>query len=116
MLLVIRRAWLLRPGLGLSQQKVTSAGQFITLGIDFAMPERGIRSTYSQSPCQILTYDAGGILSAASGFFFSTPDDRTCLITNRHVVTGLDNFTGRHLNSTHARVPIRIGVKLSSYL
>ena len=62
------------------------------------MPERGIRSTYSQCPFQIQMCDANGIIGTGSAFFFELAD-QWFLITNWH------NFSGRHAFSKQPLVP-----------
>ncbi|MCD9015479.1 serine protease [Parachryseolinea silvisoli] len=78
------------------------------------MPEKGIRSTYSQSPFQILMYDDQGMLSTGTGFFYELRDE-LFLITNWH------NFSGRHFLtkdplSPQKRFPLFIQTKLSTYI
>ena len=77
------------------------------------MPERGVRSTYSQCPFQIQTYHEQRLLGTGSAFFY-THDDDWFLITNWH------NFSGRHFLSgkplSHSgRFPTRIRAKWSKY-
>ena len=78
------------------------------------MPEKGIRSTLSQSPFQIQMWDRQGIISTGSGFFFELGGE-WFLVTNWH------NFAGRHAFTKEpliqpARFPEYIKVKFASYL
>lgn len=41
-------------------------------------------------------------LSSATGFFLRTTDGQSYLVTNWHVVTGINPMTGRHLSTTNA--------------
>ena len=77
------------------------------------MPERGIRSTYSQCPLQIFICDKHGIIGTGSAFFYTIAHD-WFLITNWHNVTGMDIFTKKPLFKK--RIPEFIKVKLSSYI
>ncbi len=77
------------------------------------MPERGIRSTYSQCPFQLLMCDKGGVIASGTGFFFEV-DDQWFVVTNWHNVTGRDFQTSKLL-SKHARIPTHLIAKLSTY-
>ena len=77
------------------------------------MPERGIRSTYSQCPFQLLMCDQGGLISSGTAFFHET-DGKWFVITNWHNVTGRDFQTGKTLSS-QARVPTHLLGKLATY-
>lgn len=79
------------------------------------MPERRVRSTYSQAPVQILLYDGGGIVSSGSGFFFTHRADRY-LITNWHIVTGRNFFTRAVLDKVNARTPSWLEIKTSTWV
>ena len=78
------------------------------------MPEHGIRSTYSQCPCQLLIRDQNKkVLSAATAFFFET-GGVWFIITNWHVVSGR-HFLNRQ-PPTHPFIePFSLTAKLSSY-
>ena len=78
------------------------------------MPEQGIRSTYSQCPFQIQTWDNHGPLGAGTGFFYEY-EDEWFLITNWHIVSGKDPFTKMPLNDQEC-FPTFIKSKLFSYL
>lgn len=78
------------------------------------MPEHGIRSTYSQCPFELLMCDDEGILSSGTGFFFET-NSELFLITNWHVVSGIDCFTRQRLDAD-GRFPTKLTAKLSSYV
>ena len=82
------------------------------------MPEKGVRLTYSQSSFQVLLVDQNEeCLSTATAFFFRASDGNDYVITNRHNVTGLDNFTGEFLSPTsHNRKPTRLTAKLSTFV
>lgn len=76
------------------------------------MPEKGIRSTYSQSPFQILMNDDNGIISTGTAFFYSL-DKEWFLITNWH------NISGKHFISKEkigTRLPTFIEAKLATYI
>lgn len=76
------------------------------------MPEKGIRSTYSQSPFQILMYDNDGLISTGTAFFYKL-NNENFLITNWH------NISGRHFISKNllgTRRPTYIKAKFSTYL
>lgn len=45
------------------------------------MPEKGVRSKYSQSPFQILMYDDHGLISTGTAFYY-TFNEEWFLITN----------------------------------
>tara|TARA_A100001391_G_scaffold196839_1_gene176063 strand:- start:4138 stop:5049 length:912 start_codon:yes stop_codon:yes gene_type:complete len=77
------------------------------------MPENGVRSTYSQSPFQILMYDDLGLISTGTAFYYSL-DDEWFLITNWH------NVSGKHFLSkealTKSRFPTYVKGKISAYI
>lgn len=78
------------------------------------MPEKGVRSTYSQCPFQIYLCDDEGTISTGSAFFYAV-ENEWFLITNWH------NFSGRHFLtkeplSSPGRFPTYIKAKLSSYV
>jgi hypothetical protein len=77
------------------------------------MPENGVRSTYSQSPFQILMYDEHGLISTGTAFYYYL-DNEWFLITNWH------NISGKHFLSksalTQGRFPTYIKAKISSYV
>ena len=88
--------------------------QETTNGDAWSMPERGIRSTYSQCPFQLLVRDQSGIVqSSASAFFFET-DGVWFIITNWHVVSGRNFLDGEPLATTF-REPFSLIAKLSSH-
>ena len=78
------------------------------------MPERKIRSTYSQCPFQIQTWDDHGILGAGTGFFYESREE-WFLITNWHVVSGLNPFTQKP-QFDHGCFPTYIKPKFFSYI
>ena len=77
------------------------------------MPEKGIRSTYSQCPFEIQTWDQQGLLSTASAFFYEL-DQSWFLVTNWHVISGRNSLTKRPLMQS-GRFPTSIKAKISSY-
>lgn len=78
------------------------------------MPEQGIRSTYSQCPFQIQTWDDQGIIGAGTGFFYEC-DSEWFLITNWHIVSARDPFTKEPLNNPE-RFPTFMRPKFASYI
>ncbi len=77
------------------------------------MPEKGIRSTYSQCPFQIQSWDQLGMLATGTAFFYEHHGD-WFLVTNWH------NLSGRHFLSKQplggsGRCPTFIKAKLSQY-
>ena len=78
------------------------------------MPEWGIRSTYSQCPFQIQTWDNHGLLGAGTGFFYEYGDE-WFLITNWHIVSGKDPFT-QEPQFAQGVFPAFIKAKFFSYL
>ena len=78
------------------------------------MPERGIRSTYSQCPFQIQVCDSHGVIATGTGFFFELTGD-WFLITNWHNFSGKNAFTKMPL-SKDLRFPEHINVKFASYI
>lgn len=74
------------------------------------MPENGIRSTYSQSPFQILMYDNDGLISTGTAFFYSY-NDENFLITNWHNISGRHFITKELLGK---RRPTYIKAKLAT--
>ena len=75
------------------------------------MPEKGVRSTYSQCPFQILTCNKGGITGAASGFLYEY-DQELFLITNWHVLSGIGFL--QNCSSSISQFPTHIKIKFSS--
>ena len=76
------------------------------------MPEHGIRSTYTQSPFQILTYDDRGLISTGTAFFYGL-NEELFLITNWH------NISGKHFLSKEKlgkRCPTYIEAKFITYI
>lgn len=78
------------------------------------MPEKGIRSTYSQSPFQILMYDDQGLISSGSGFFYEYLDENY-LITNWHNISG-KHFLTKDPIGNNRRFPTYIKAKISSWV
>lgn len=77
------------------------------------MPENGIRSTYSQSPFQILMHDDHGLISTGTAFFYSLAGD-WFLITNWHNISGKHFLSKEPLSGN--RFPTYIKAKISSYV
>jgi hypothetical protein len=77
------------------------------------MPEKGIRSTYSQSPFQILMYDENGLISTGTAFFYEF-NFENYLITNWHNVTGKHFLTKDKLDKKSGRLPTYIEAKLAT--
>ena len=78
------------------------------------MPEKGIRSTYSQCPFEIQMWDDDEIISTGSGFFYEV-NGRWFLITNWHNLSGKHFISKQPLNPNN-RFPTLIKVKLFSYV
>ena len=78
------------------------------------MPEKGIRSTYSQCPFQIQLWDGSGYLGAGTGFFYEVDGD-WFLVTNWHIVSGRDSVTKRPLDPS-GRVPTYIKSRFATYI
>ncbi|MCY4363217.1 MAG: hypothetical protein OXE42_13710 [Gammaproteobacteria bacterium] len=76
------------------------------------MPEKGVRSTYSQCPFELQMYDEQGMIATGSAFFFEI-NDEWFLITNWHNVSGKHFLENRPL--LNGRFPTRLVAKLSSY-
>lgn len=76
------------------------------------MPENGIRSSYSQSPFQILMYDDAGLVSTGTAFYYEF-EGETYLVTNWHNISGRHFLTKEKLGS---RCPTYIKAKLSTYI
>lgn len=76
------------------------------------MPEQGIRSTYTQSPFQILMFDGNGLISTGTAFFYET-NEENFLITNWHNISGKNFLTKEKLTG---RFPTYIKAKLSTYI
>lgn len=72
------------------------------------MPEKGIRSTYSQAPFRISTHDLGGQISTGTAFHYFHGGKRF-IVTNWHNLTGRDFFSRKNLNE-QARTPLWIEV------
>ena len=77
------------------------------------MPENGTRSTYSQCPFQVLTFNEDDLIGSASGFFYEH-DQEWFLITNWHVLSGI-GFPQNNNSLDSCRPPTHIKIKLSSY-
>lgn len=77
------------------------------------MPENGVRSTYSQSPVQILMYDENGLISSGTAFFYMH-EEEWFLITNWHNISGKHFLTKEPLRCR--RFPTYIKAKISSYI
>ncbi len=77
------------------------------------MPEKGIRSTYSQCPFELLMQDQKGTIASGSGFFFEV-DDQWFAITNWHNVSGRHFLNHKPLSNCN-RFPTHLTVKLCSY-
>lgn len=77
------------------------------------MPENGVRSTYSQSPFQILMYDGQGLISTGTAFFYYV-DSCWFLITNWHNISGKHFLNKQPLPS--GRLPTYIKAKISAYI
>ena len=81
------------------------------------MPEKGIRSTYSQSPFQIYICDDSGVISTGTAFLYRDSDE-SFLVTNWHNVSGKHFLSKEPLsqNPLTARFPTHIKAKLSTYV
>lgn len=77
------------------------------------MPEKGVRSTYSQAPFMISTHDFGGQISTGTAFHY-LHDGKRFIVTNWHNLTGRDFFNGRNLNE-QARTPLWLEVHTALY-
>ncbi len=77
------------------------------------MPEKGVRSTYSQSPVQILMHDDQGLISTGTAFFYSL-DDEWFLVTNWHNISGKNFLTKDPISGL--RFPTYIKAKISAYI
>lgn len=71
------------------------------------MPELGVRSTFSQSPFQLLMNDNAGLISTGTGFFYEHLNEHY-LITNWHNISGRHFLTNEPLSS---RLPTFIEAK-----
>lgn len=79
------------------------------------MPKNGIRSTYSQCPVQVRLLDERHeVISYGTAFWFEC-DGTWHLITNRHNVTGLNNFTNGVIDP-QGRRPLCADIMLSAML
>lgn len=78
------------------------------------MPKDGVRSTYSQAPCQILMCDRAGIMSSGTAFFYEC-EGRRFLVTNWHNVSGRDVFTKQKIDPA-GRVPQFLFVKAAQFM
>lgn len=78
------------------------------------MPERGVRSTYSQCPFQIWLQDDSGLLSTGTAFLYTHSDQRY-LITNWHNVSGR-NFRDKSYMRSDKRVPTTLKAKWATKL
>ena len=70
------------------------------------MPEKGIRSTYSQCPFEIQMWDDQGIISTGTAFFYEFRN-RWFFVTNWH------NFSGRHFVT---KCPLSYGARTPTYI
>jgi len=77
------------------------------------MPEKGIRSTYSQAPFKISTHDYGGEIATGTAFHYLCDGNRF-IVTNWHNLTGRNFFSGENLNNS-ARTPLWIEVHTASW-
>lgn len=77
------------------------------------MPEKGVRSTYSQAPFRISTHDLGGQIAVGTAFHYHHNGQRF-IVTNWHNVTGRDFFSGKNLTAL-ARMPLWIEVHTASW-
>lgn len=77
------------------------------------MPEKGVRSQYSQCPFQIYMYDSHGIISTGTAFYFENNQEHF-LVTNWHNLSGKNCFSKDSL--TIGRHPTYIKAKLSTYI
>jgi hypothetical protein len=77
------------------------------------MPENGVRSTYSQSPVQILMYDDQGLISTGTAFFYAYAEE-WFLVTNWHNISGKNFLNKKPL--TKSRFPTYIKAKISAYV
>lgn len=77
------------------------------------MPERGIRSTYSQCPFEIQMWDHEGVISTGTAFFYEV-NEEWFLITNWHNLSGRHFLTDKPLSSS-GRLPTFIKAKFSQY-
>ncbi|CAM3482466.1 trypsin-like peptidase domain-containing protein [Pseudoalteromonas maricaloris] len=77
------------------------------------MPEKGIRSTYSQSPVQILMFDDHGLISTGTAFFYSL-NNEWFLVTNWHNISGKNFITKDPISGS--RFPTYIKAKISAYI
>lgn len=77
------------------------------------MPERGIRSSYSQCPFEIQMYDQQGLLSTGTAFYYELAGE-WFLVTNWHNFSGRHFLTGEPLTES-GRFPTYIKAKLSKY-
>lgn len=78
------------------------------------MTENGVRSSWSQSPFQILMHDDDGLISSGTAFFYMF-NGNSYLLTNRHNVTGIHPYSGAFLNPDHRR-PLKLICKLSKWI
>lgn len=76
------------------------------------MPEKGIRSTYTQSPFQILMYDNDGLISTGTAFLYEY-NSALYLITNWHNVSGKHFLSKEKLGT---RCPTYIEAKFITYI
>lgn len=76
------------------------------------MTGQGIRSTYTQSPFQILMFDDKGLISTGTAFFYDS-NGKNFLITNWHNISGKNYITKESLNG---RLPTFIVAKLSTWI
>ena len=79
------------------------------------MPEKGIRSTYSQCPLQLLICDDTGSLSTGTACYFFAADGAEFLITNWHIVSGKNPFDQKYLRKDQ-RVPIILKARIATWV
>lgn len=77
------------------------------------MPEKGIRSRYSQSPFQLFMCDDHGTISTGSAFYYENKNGNLFLITNWHNISGR-HFLTKKLLSREARYPTFVKLKVCS--
>ncbi|HEI6975265.1 TPA: hypothetical protein SK287_003425 [Yersinia enterocolitica] len=77
------------------------------------MARNGVRSTYSQSPMQIIMCDEHGVISTGTAFHYSC-NGSVFLITNWHNISGRHFLTKEPLSNNN-RFPTYIKIKYISY-
>ncbi|WP_155410486.1 hypothetical protein [Pluralibacter gergoviae] len=78
------------------------------------MARNGVRSTYSQSPMQIIMCDKQGVISTGTAFHYYHNSD-VFLITNWHNISGRHFLTKEPLSAQN-RFPESIKIKYISYI